>query len=230
MVVDSLARPEASATSASTSVRVLRGVGLLVLVAVAVLVLVVLAPFALHERTASGSVADTAVDLTGQVQEATLGLRGLGFSCSDAVSTAETVTRSCTRVHNLSTSQVQLVATADTGLIQFVQIDVGEEWRDRARVHGDVLSVVSRAIGLSPQEQEQVAAAAAATTAESVLDLGWGTAVVATGLGNPVPPRRSGRPDSLVRVCNRPRRPWRSRSTLSPLLPRHTATPARLRR
>ena len=97
------------------------------------------------------------------------------------------MTRSCTRVRNLSTSQVQLVATADTGLIQLVESDVGEEWRDRARVHGDILGVVSRAIGLPPQEQEQVAAAAAATTAESVLDLGWGTAVVVTGLGQPGP-------------------------------------------
>ena len=173
--------------SASTAVRVLRGVGLLVLVAVAVLTLVVLAPFALHERTAPGSVADTAVDLPGQAHEATIGLRELGFSCSDAVTTTETVTRSCTRVRNLNTSQVQLVATADTGLIQLVESNVGEEWRDRARVHGDILGVVSRAIGLSPQEQEQVAAAAAATTAESVLDLGWGTAVVVTGLGHARP-------------------------------------------
>ena len=187
MVVDSLRRPEASEASASTAVRVLRGVGMLVLVAVAVLTLVVLAPFALHERTPTGSVADTAVDLPGQAHQATIGLRGLGFSCSDAVTTTETVTRSCTRVRNLSTSQVQLVATADTGLIQLVQSNVGEEWRDRAPVHGDILGVVSRAIGLSPQEQEQVAAAAAATTAESVLDLGWGTAVVVTGLGQPGP-------------------------------------------
>ena len=188
MVVDSHRRPEASAASVSTAVRVLRGIGLLVLVAVAVLVLVVLAPFALHERTATGSAADTAVDLTGQVQEATSGLRGLGFSCSDAVSTTETVTRSCTRVRNLNTSQVQLAAAADTGLIQLVQADVVERWVDRAPVHGDILGVVSRAIGLSPQEQEQVAAAAApATIPESVLDFEWGTAVVATGLGQPGP-------------------------------------------
>lgn len=187
MVVDSLRRPDASAASVSPAVRVLRGIGLLVLVAVAVLVLVVLAPFALHERTASGSAADTAVDLTGQVQEATIGLRGLGFSCSDAVSTTETVTRSCTRVRNLNTSQVQLAAAPDTGLIQLVQADVGERWVDRAPVHGDIVGVVSRAIGLSPQEQEQVAAAAAATIPESVLDFEWGTAVVATGLGQPGP-------------------------------------------
>ena len=75
MVVDSLRGPEASEASASTAVRVLRGVGMLVLAAVAVLTLVVLAPFALHERTPSGSVADTAVDLPGQAQEATIGLR-----------------------------------------------------------------------------------------------------------------------------------------------------------
>ena len=187
MVVDSLRRSEASSPTASTAVRVLRGVGLLGLAAAAVLTLIVLAPFALHERTATGTVADTAVDLPGQAQEATTGLRELGFACSDAVTDAATVTRSCSRVRNLNTSQVQLVATADTGLIQLVTSDIGEEWRDRARVHGDVLGVVSRAIGLSPQEQGQVAAAAAATIPESVLDFGWGTAVVATGLGQPGP-------------------------------------------
>jgi hypothetical protein len=197
MVDDTLTRPDAAGSSASTTVLVLRALGVPALAAVGVLVLVALAPFAVHERTASGSVADTAVDLTGQVQEATIGLRGLGFSCSDAVSTAETVTRSCTRVRNLSTSQVQLVATTDTGLIQLVQSDVGEKWRDRTEVHGDILGVVSRAIGLPPRERERVAAAAAATTAESVLDLGWGTAVVVTGLGQPGPTstfRAAGRP------------------------------------
>jgi len=197
MVVDSLREPEASLCTASTAVRVLRGVGLLVLAAAAVLALIVLAPFVLHERTASGSVADTAVDLPGQAQEATNGLRELGFACSDAVTDAATVTRSCSRVRNLNTSRVQLVVTADTGLIQLVTSDVGEEWRDRAQVHGDILGVVSRAIGLSAQEQQQVAAAAAATTAESVLDLGWGTAVVVTGLGRPGPAstfRAAGRP------------------------------------
>jgi hypothetical protein len=183
MVVDSLRRPEAPATSASMTGRILRGVGLLVLAVAAGLILVGLAPFALHERTATGSVADTAATLPGQAQVATIGLRELGFTCSDAVTTAETVTRSCTRVRNLGTSRVRLVATADTGLIQLVNSDIGEEWRDRSPVHGDVLGVVSRAIGLSPQEQGHVAAAAAATTPESVLDLGWGTAVVATGLG-----------------------------------------------
>ena len=187
MVVDSLHRPEAAATSASMGVRILRGVGLLVTSAATAVILVVLAPFALHERTATGPVLDTAAELPGQVHEATSGLRGLGFTCSDAVTTAETVIRSCTRVRNLSTSRVQLVASAGTGLIQLVNSDIGEEWRDRAPVHGDVLGVVSRAIGLSPQEQAQVAAAAAATTPESVLDLGWGTAVVATGLGRPGP-------------------------------------------
>ena len=60
MVVDSLRRPQASTPSASTAVRVLRGVRLLVLAAAAVLALIVLTPFALHERTATGSVADTA--------------------------------------------------------------------------------------------------------------------------------------------------------------------------
>ena len=115
MVVDSLRRPEAPGSSASMAVRVLRGVGLLALVALAVLALVVLAPLALHERTATGSVADTAAILPGQAQVATIGLRELGFTCSDAVTTAETVTRSCTRVRNLSTSRVRLVATADTG-------------------------------------------------------------------------------------------------------------------
>ena len=53
--------------------------------------------------------------------------------------------------------------------------------------HRDIPTVISRAIGLPPTEQEQVVAAATAAAAESVFDLEWGTAVVHTGTGEPEP-------------------------------------------
>jgi hypothetical protein len=159
----------------------------LVVVSVAVLACFALAPFALHERAGTGTVADTAADLPGQVREASNGLRGLGYSCSDAVATADTVTRACSRVRNLSSSRVDLVAATDTGLVLAVRASAEQEWRDRAQAHRDILTVISRAIGLPPAEQEQVVAAATAAAAESVFDLGWGTAVVHTGTGQPGP-------------------------------------------
>ncbi|WP_375432236.1 hypothetical protein [uncultured Friedmanniella sp.] len=159
--------------------RILRAVGISVLVALAGLVLVGLAPFALREKWTSGSVADTAAPLLGQVQVATDGLRRHGYSCADAITTPHTVTRSCSHVRGVTTSQVQLVAAAETGFIQLVRTTI-DQGLTRAETHRQVLNVVGQALGLPAVDQAQVVAAAGAGE-DAVLNLTWGTATIGTG-------------------------------------------------
>ncbi len=156
--------------------RVVRAVGLLALVAVVVLVLVAVAPFALRERRTSGPVADTAAVLPGQAGAATDALRRLGYSCSDAVTTASsasTVQRSCSRVRSLLTSRVQLVVSRDTGVVRLVQTGI-DEATTSAQTHRRVLDALGPALGLPPADQARLDAAT--TALPTTLTLGWGTA------------------------------------------------------
>lgn len=178
-----------------TPARLLRRLGAVAVVAVVLLVLAGLAPFALREPTSRGPVADTAADLPGQAQVLTTGLRELGYSCADPVRDPASVTRSCSRVRNIATSQVQFAAAAETGRLQVVRTTVDEPPRTGARLHGAVLGAAARAVGLPPAGTAQVQAAAAGEDEESVLRFGWGTVVVRTGAAG-------GAPDSTLRAAD----------------------------
>jgi hypothetical protein len=147
-----------------------------VLTVVAVLIAGGLAPFALQERRSSGSVADTAVTLTGQSQAATEGLRRLGYSCADADVSRGVVRRVCTRVRLIESARVQLVVTARTGDIQLVTTTVNEA-RSAEVSHRQILEVLADAVGLEPADRSRVLAAVAGD-ADQTLKLGWGSFTV----------------------------------------------------
>jgi hypothetical protein len=161
---------------------VLRVVGAVVLTVLGILIAVGLAPFALQERRSSGSVSDTAGTLIGQVQTATEGLRGLGYSCADADVSRGVVRRVCTRVQLIESARVQLLATADTGDVQLATTTVNQARSTRAS-HGQILEVLADAVGLEPADRRRVLAAVAGAIdqplkPEQSVKLGWGTLTV----------------------------------------------------
>lgn len=167
--------------------RIRRVVGALVVATVVVLVVAGLAPFALRERVTSGAVANTASALSGPVKSATEGLRGLGYSCSDRANSPATVIRLCSRVQMMSRSRVHMVADG-TGAIQFVRISI-DQGLSSAAGHQDVLEVVTKAVGLLPEDRSKVLAAATGAQQQSFTS-GWGSVVV-----------RPGVPDSTLRAA-----------------------------
>jgi hypothetical protein len=150
-----------------------------VLTVIGVLIAGGLAPFAIHERGASGSAADTAVTMTGQAQAATEGLRRLGYACSDAEVSRGVVTRVCTRVRLIESARVQLIITADTGAVQLVTIRLDEASSAQAS-HGQILEVLTDAVGLKPADRSRVLAAVAGDADQS-FKLGWGSFTLRPG-------------------------------------------------
>ncbi|WP_204911834.1 hypothetical protein [Microlunatus spumicola] len=156
--------------------RVLLAAGALVLAVVVVLVLAAVAPFALRERGSTGAVPDTAMPLPGRAGAATDALRGLGYTCSDAVVADATVQRSCGTVSGPSTSSVQLLADRGTGAVRLVQTGTDRS-PTSTKQHRAVLDAVGPAIGLPPKDQARLDDAVAADV-DTTLTLGWGSAVV----------------------------------------------------
>ena len=142
-------------------------VGASALTVIAVLVAGGLAPFALHERRSSGSVADTTAPLTGQAGIASEGLRRLGYACSDSAASRGVVTRVCTRVRRLESSRVRLVAAAETGAVQLATTTLDEE-RSAQASRRQVLEVLADAVGLEPADRSRVLAAAAGNANQSL--------------------------------------------------------------
>ncbi|GAB2594254.1 hypothetical protein GCM10009593_38760 [Microlunatus antarcticus] len=157
---------------------VLRAAALALGVVVLVLGLTAAAPFALRERAANGQVSDTAAALPGQAQRATESLRKLGYSCSDVVSTANSTTRSCSRVNYLPASWVRMVLDTSTGSIRLAVATTDDEQR-AARTYRQAVSALAPVIAL-PQKEQDKAVAAAGATADSITDLGWGTLTIKT--------------------------------------------------
>ena len=158
---------------------ILRLVGPVALTVIGVLIAGGLAPFALQERGSSGSVADTAVTLTGQAQAATEALRRIGYTCSDANVSRGVVTRVCTRVRLIESARVQLIITTDTGAVQLVTTTL-DEGRSAQASHGQILEVLADAVGLEPADRRRVLAAVAGD-ADQFLKLGWGSFTLRPG-------------------------------------------------
>ncbi|HEX8488810.1 MAG TPA: hypothetical protein VF642_09730 [Propionibacteriaceae bacterium] len=148
------------------------------LAVIVVLIGVVLAPAALQERPAHGAVVDTGRLLRGQVQAASEGLRRLGYTCSDLRMPQGFAKRSCDRVRMLRSSQVHIIATEKTGVIQRVDSMIEQEPDNRAG-HRQVLAIIVDALGLPPADR--TAALAARGTHRQPLRLAWGTLTVRSG-------------------------------------------------
>ena len=158
---------------------ILRLAGPVALTVVALLIAGGLAPFAIHERGTSGSVADTAVTLAGQAQAASEGLRRLGYACSDADVSQGVVTRVCTRVRLIKSARVQLVLTADTGVVQLVTTRL-DEAGPATTSHRQILEVLTDAVGLETADRSKVLAAVA-SDADQSFKLGWGSFTLRPG-------------------------------------------------
>jgi hypothetical protein len=156
-----------------------RLVGAIVLTVIGFLIAAGLAPFALHERGARGSVADTAITLIGQAQAATDGLRRLGYACADTDESQGVLIRVCTRVRLIESAQVQLVITPASGEVELVTTRLDEEGSATAS-HGQVLEVLTDALGLSSADRSKVLAAVD-RDAEVSFDVGWGSFTLRPG-------------------------------------------------
>jgi hypothetical protein len=159
--------------------RVERRVGAVALTVIGFLIAGGLAPFAIQERGPSGSVADTAGTLTGQAQAATEGLRRIGYACSDADVSQGVVTRVCTRVRLIKSARVQLIITEETGAVQLVTTTLDEAGSPQTS-HGQILEVLTDAVGLKPADRSRVLAAVS-SDADQFLQLGWGSFTLRPG-------------------------------------------------
>lgn len=183
--------------------RVVRGIAAVVVAALTLLVAVGLAPFALREQSSDGAVADTATELPGAAGSATDGLRRLGYSCSDPVTSSRMVARSCSRVQWISRARVQMVLAPGTGTVQSVHTSI-DQGRSSRTAHREVLQVLAEALGLLPDDQARLVSAATGREAQ-LLDFGTVTARVHPGAA----------PESTLRAANSPgRRMPRSPTTL----------------
>ena len=157
---------------------VIRLAVLAVLATLAGLIVVGLAPFILQERPAAGPVPDTATAGTGQVEAVSAGLRGLGYSCSDAQRSRELRTQLCSRTQYLASAEVRLITSSADGTMRAVGFAV-DEGGTNTKPLVEVLEVLGGAVGFADADRAAVLSAVSDHATQPV-QLNWGTFTPAT--------------------------------------------------
>lgn len=152
---------------------IIRWAARVVLVIVVGLVVLGFAPFLLRERPASGHIPDTYTSGVGQAQAVVAGLRGLGYSCSDARESRELRTGLCSRTRHLASAEVRMMTSPADGRVRAVGLAVDEGGTNREPL-SEILQVLGGAVGLTDADRTAVLSAVADHATEPV-PLSWGT-------------------------------------------------------
>jgi hypothetical protein len=152
---------------------IIRWAARVLLVILVGLVVVGLAPFLLRERPASGGIPDSHASVVGQAQTVVSGLRGLGYSCSDAQEFRDLRTGLCSRTRYLSSAEVRLLTSPADGTVHAVGLAVAEG-STSTELLSEILQVLGEAVGLTDTDRSAVLSAVS-DRATAPVQPSWGT-------------------------------------------------------